>query len=151
MKLNRKHVCHISQNVREKYAERNLNFQFVSKEGNMKNNLPSFNSIFLSISVCPYLMIYFSFLIFLFLSVQKFQFTLSSPLFLFTFDNWASFYVLMIGFEPRTCGVGSDCSTNWATTTANFILLFLSVNSHPSIIPPKVWPDWTIFGLWATF
>ena len=24
----------------------------------------------------------------------------------------------MTGFEPRTLGIGSDCSTNWATTTA---------------------------------
>ena len=24
----------------------------------------------------------------------------------------------MIGFEPRTSGIGSDHSTNWATTTA---------------------------------
>ena len=24
----------------------------------------------------------------------------------------------MTGFEPRTSGIGSYCSTNWATTTA---------------------------------
>ena len=24
----------------------------------------------------------------------------------------------MTGFEPRISGIGSDCSTNWATTTA---------------------------------
>ena len=26
----------------------------------------------------------------------------------------------MTGFEQRISGVGSNCSTNWATTTANF-------------------------------
>ena len=30
----------------------------------------------------------------------------------------------MNGFEPRTSGVGSNCSTNWATTTARGKLLF---------------------------
>ena len=28
----------------------------------------------------------------------------------------------MTGFEPRTSGIGSDRSTNWATTTAIFII-----------------------------
>ena len=26
----------------------------------------------------------------------------------------------MTGFEPRTSGIGSDRSTNWATTTAQY-------------------------------
>ena len=30
------------------------------------------------------------------------------------------------GFEPRTSGIGSDCSTNWATTTAPRYLYFMS-------------------------
>ena len=30
----------------------------------------------------------------------------------------------MTGFEPRTSGIGSDCSTNWATTTAHYHPLF---------------------------
>ena len=29
----------------------------------------------------------------------------------------------MTGFEPRTSGIGSDRSTNWATTTALGLLL----------------------------
>ena len=28
-------------------------------------------------------------------------------------------FLLMTGFEPRTSGIGSDRSTNWATTTAH--------------------------------
>ena len=28
----------------------------------------------------------------------------------------------MTGFEPRTSGIESDHSTNWATTTAQFLL-----------------------------
>ena len=27
----------------------------------------------------------------------------------------------MTGFEPQTSGIDSDCSTNWATTTAQVI------------------------------
>ena len=27
-------------------------------------------------------------------------------------------FLLMAGLEPQTSGIGSDCSTNWATTTA---------------------------------
>ena len=30
----------------------------------------------------------------------------------------------MTGFEPRTSGIGSNCSTNWATTSAKCSLLF---------------------------
>ena len=35
----------------------------------------------------------------------------------------------MTGFEPRTSDIGSDRSTNWATTTAplQYILLFVEV------------------------
>ena len=34
----------------------------------------------------------------------------------------------MTGFEPRTSGIGSDRSTNWATTTAqptNTLIFFI--------------------------
>ena len=34
----------------------------------------------------------------------------------------------MIGFETRTIGVGSDCSTNRATTTAPFQLFKMCFN-----------------------
>ena len=34
----------------------------------------------------------------------------------------------MTGFEPQTSGIGSDCSTNWATTTAQNIELFWYMN-----------------------
>ena len=36
----------------------------------------------------------------------------------------------MTGFEPWTSGIGSNCSTNWATTTAvlNSLLLLLSIS-----------------------
>ena len=34
-------------------------------------------------------------------------------------------FLPMTGFEPRTSGIGSDCFTNWATTTA-----------------PKIWDLW---------
>ena len=30
----------------------------------------------------------------------------------------------MIGFGPRTSGIRSDCSTNWATTTALELRIF---------------------------
>ena len=30
----------------------------------------------------------------------------------------------MIGFKPRTSGIGSDRSTNWATTTAHLFNVF---------------------------
>ena len=39
----------------------------------------------------------------------------------------------MTGFEPRISGIGSNCSTNWATTTARpnyFTLLILSQERH---------------------
>ena len=32
----------------------------------------------------------------------------------------------MTGFEPRTSGIGSNRSTNWATTTAHWIILYSS-------------------------
>ena len=35
-------------------------------------------------------------------------------------------FLLVTGFEPRTSGIGSDCSTNWATTTANAIVWWLT-------------------------
>ena len=33
----------------------------------------------------------------------------------------------MLGFEPRTIGVGNDCSTNWASTTIIMSLTFINV------------------------
>ena len=40
----------------------------------------------------------------------------------------------MTGFEPRTSGVGSDRSTNWATTISPSLdLFFLSLSCHHSI------------------
>ena len=33
----------------------------------------------------------------------------------------------MTGFEPRTSGIGSDRSTNWATTTANYLYIDIRV------------------------
>ena len=33
----------------------------------------------------------------------------------------------MTGFEPRNSGIGSDCSTNWATTTALVTKRFLLI------------------------
>ena len=38
----------------------------------------------------------------------------------------------MTGFEPRTSGIGSDRSTNWATTTARFLIL-CQLNSYLTI------------------
>ena len=35
----------------------------------------------------------------------------------------------MTGFEPRTSGIGSDRSTNWATTTAHE-LMFVSESKY---------------------
>ena len=37
----------------------------------------------------------------------------------------------MTGFEPRTSGIGSNHSTNWATTTAQDIFVDIK-NSQPS-------------------
>ena len=36
----------------------------------------------------------------------------------------------MTGFEPRTSGIGSDWSTNWATTTALLYTMVLLWNQH---------------------
>ena len=33
----------------------------------------------------------------------------------------------MTGFEPRTSGIGSDRSTNWATTTAHGSTVFRGI------------------------
>ena len=50
---------------------------------------------------------------------------LFSFIFVFSIHSWQQTnvqyinkYLPMTGFEPRTSGIGSDCSTNWATTTA---------------------------------
>ena len=32
----------------------------------------------------------------------------------------------MTGFEPRTSGIGSDRSTNWATTTSHWLNFYLT-------------------------
>ena len=41
----------------------------------------------------------------------------------------------MTGFEPRTSGIGSDRYTNWATTTAQYLIIIvipkLVENYHP--------------------
>ena len=34
----------------------------------------------------------------------------------------------MTGFEPQTSGIGSDHSTNWATTTAHLKAFFILIN-----------------------
>ena len=36
----------------------------------------------------------------------------------------------MLGFEPLISGVGSDRSTNWATTTAQGMALYLKQLTH---------------------
>ena len=45
-------------------------------------------------------------------------------------------FLPMTGFEPRTSGIGSNCSTNWATTTApvewNFIWIYTDLK-YPKI------------------
>ena len=52
--------------------------------------------------------------------------------FQYTVDSKQMFYINkflpMTGFEPRTSGIGSDRSTNWATTTA-LIKVFWCHNS----------------------
>ena len=40
-------------------------------------------------------------------------------------------FLPMTGFEPRTSGIGSNHSTNWATTTAQDIFVDIK-NSQPS-------------------
>ena len=51
--------------------------------------------------------------------------------FLNTLDCKRSIWILqMTGFEPRTSGVVSNCSTNWATTTTQFVSLLLMVCIH---------------------
>ena len=68
----------------------------------------------------------------------------SRPLFLYfrlfnTVDSKCSKYFLpMTGFERRTSGIGSDHSTNWATTTTLGTLL----------MSPTNWLD--SFGLWTS-
>ena len=49
----------------------------------------------------------------------------------------------MTGFEPRTSGIGSDRSTNWATTTSQFneILMLMFKRSLSNILQRF----WTIF------
>ena len=34
----------------------------------------------------------------------------------------------MTGFEPLTTGIGSDRSTNWATTTAQIYFIVTTIN-----------------------
>ena len=53
---------------------------------------------------------------FLFIFVFSIQFTV----------NVQYKFLPMTGFKPWTSGIGSDCSTNWATTTAHYFFLFLS-------------------------
>ena len=45
----------------------------------------------------------------------------------------------MLGFEPRISGVGSDRSTNWATTTTQgCVLLFTKTQMQSFISDPGV-------------
>ena len=90
----------------------------------------------------------------------------SRPLFLYfclfnTVDSKCSIYFLpMTGFEPRISGIGSDCSTNWVTTTTlsmEFLLVELHVTQWQANWP--VWPDLAKFrnlgqkftSLWQIF
>ena len=45
----------------------------------------------------------------------------------------------MTGVEPPTSGIGSDRSTNWATTTAQSYKQFMIVTYDSRVIP-----DWII-------
>ena len=63
--------------------------------------------------------------LFFFFFFKNGPFPASFPLFSsfqYTVDSKQMFYINkflpMTGFEPRTSGIGSDRSTNWATTTA---------------------------------
>ena len=40
----------------------------------------------------------------------------------------------MTGFEPRTSGVGSDRSTNWATTTAQMLRVKCDIPRRPPTV-----------------
>ena len=51
----------------------------------------------------------------LFFFISSFQYTVDSKQ-MFNINK----FLPMTGFEPRTSGIGSDCSTNWATTTSHF-------------------------------
>ena len=74
-------------------------------------------------------------ILFLFL----FKWTISGLFFLFVFSiqltvNVQYNFLSMTGFELRTSGIGSNHSTNWATTTAQTYFLFLAngVNEGPA-------------------
>ena len=49
----------------------------------------------------------------LFFFILSFQYTVESKQMFFKYE-----YLSMTGFEPRTSGIRSNSSTNWATTTA---------------------------------
>ena len=69
-------------------------------------------------------------------------------------------FLLMTGFEPQTSGIGSDCSTNWATTTSlTYLSLrqskFVSLGHCPMIQSNVVrilvvWPDLAKFRHFGT-
>ena len=40
----------------------------------------------------------------------------------------------IIAFEPRTSGIGSDCSTNWGTTTAQIYQFFFKKWANPGLL-----------------
>ena len=46
----------------------------------------------------------------------------------------------MTGFEPRTSGIGSDLSTNWATTTSHQTF-FIKLQSFTNV-------SWNVNNLW---
>ena len=56
----------------------------------------------------------------------------------------------MMGFEPRTSGVGSDRSTNWATTTP-MIWNFEREHIDVAYVSTKSWDflTWSAFGDFA--
>ena len=42
-------------------------------------------------------------------------------------------FLPMTGFEPRTSGIGSNCSTNWATTTSHVSVLYVYIFGHVTL------------------
>ena len=61
----------------------------------------------------------------------------------------------MTGFEPRTCGIWSDCSVNWATTTTGLCHCFVPPTecSASSTLQTCWWPTTaptTLSARWKT-
>ena len=51
--------------------------------------------------------------------------------------------LLITGFDLRTTGIGSDCSSDWATTTA-FADKFLMVHPQPLFYFRLLYKQWTV-------